>query len=341
MTNYSPLSYIIYVILIIRTLIVAIRPNWLTAWILLEINILRFMPLITMTKSNQETEAATKYFLAQALGSLILLLAATIIYIPGISYIIVWTLIISLLIKLGAAPCHFWYPTVIASLSWSNCMILSTWQKLAPLLLITSVVTQDGDLSDNSYTYIIYTIAVINTTTGGIIGINQTHLRPLLAYSSIGHIGWIISGLAVNKACLTFAYFVIYSSLVVPIFILLILINTKTTHSLHRIFKTGITLPLVFILLILSLGGLPPLTGFFPKIVIIHWLATSRHVIVLLILIGSCINLYYYLNIRIAVITSINNWNLKSYNTSNIILPIIIGSTSILGAILETLNIPI
>lgn len=299
------------------------------------------MPLITITKSNQETEAATKYFLAQALGSLMLLLAATIIYIPGMLYIIIWTLIISLLIKLGAAPCHFWYPTVMASISWSNCIILSTWQKLAPLLLIIVTVTQDGDISDNSYVNIIYFIAVINTTTGGVIGINQTHLRPLLAYSSIGHIGWIISGLAVNKPCLTEAYFIIYSSLVIPIFIILIIINTKTIHSLHRIFKTGITLPAIFALLILSLGGLPPLTGFFPKIVIIHWLATSRHVMVLLMLIGSCINLYYYLNIRISVIISINNWNLNNQSAPNIIIPIIIGSTSILGIILETLNIPI
>jgi len=309
-------------------------PNWLTAWILLEINILRFIPLITLTKSNQETEAATKYFLAQALGSIILLLGSVIIYQPNIHQLIIGTLIFALLIKLGAAPCHFWYPSVIASLSWGNCLLLSTWQKFAPVLLIKRIITGNRDFFDHTYIYFIFAIAVINTTTGGVIGINQTHLRPLLAYSSIGHMGWIISGLAVNKACLTLAYFIIYSSLVIPIFIILILINRKTIHRLHRIFKIRIVVPVIFIVLILSLAGLPPLTGFYPKLVVIHWLATSRHVILILILMGSYINLYYYLNIRMAVIISINNWGTKALKNTENIKFIVLGATSTFGLLI-------
>lgn len=313
------------------------RPNWLTAWIILEINILRFVPLITIKKSNQETEAATKYFLAQAIGSLILLMGASIIYQPGIHSIIIWILIVALLTKLGAAPCHFWYPAVIASISWDNCIVLSTWQKLAPILLIKRIITGNRDFTDNNYIYIIFAIAVINTTTGGVMGINQTHLRALLAYSSISHMGWIISGFAVNKVCLTLAYFLIYRSVMVPIFIIIILLNRKTIHTIHSIFKTRLIMPVIFVLLILSLGGLPPLTGFFPKLVVMWWLSTSRHTVLLLILMGSYINIYYYLNIRIAVLISVNRWNIKSYNIKKYIPYILIGATSTLGILILTL----
>ena len=334
MTNYLSVSYILYTTIIIRTLAVFVSPNWLTAWIILEINILRFIPLITATKTNQETEAATKYFLAQALGSLILLLGSSIIYQPGIAKPILWLLLLALLIKLGAAPCHFWYPSVIASLSWESCLILSTWQKLAPLILINGLPSYDGEIINHTYINVLLLIAVINTTIGGVIGINQTHLRSLLAYSSIGHMGWIISGLAINITCLTLAYFTIYSLLVVPIFILLIIVNSKTIHRLHNIFKTRVLITLIFTVLIISLAGLPPLRGFFPKILIIWWLANTNHVAVLLILAGSYINLYYYLNIRIATIISSYNWRQKSHSVTIYIIPIVLASTSILGILI-------
>nr|QUT13277.1 NADH dehydrogenase subunit 2 [Nais communis] len=331
--NYSPLSFMLYTTLIMSTLMVATSPNWLTAWILLEINMLSFMPLMTMTKSNQETEAATKYFLAQALGSLMLLMAAVMMYQPGMHSIMLLILLMALLIKLGAAPCHFWYPSVMASLSWSNCMLLSTWQKLAPLFLFKAVMSGNSDFLDNSYMYMIFTIAVMNTTTGGVMGMNQTHLRPLLAYSSIGHMGWMISGLAINKACLSIAYFFMYSSLVVPIFILMMMMNSKTIHTLHSIFKTNNFMPLILMLLLLSLAGLPPLTGFFPKLVMVMWLATSSHVMLLLMLIGSYMNLYYYLSISLSMVMSANNSNLKYYEMPKNLSPMMIGATSTLGMI--------
>lgn len=328
MLRHTPFICAIYLLLFIRTVITIIRPNWLRAWIILEINILRFIPIIIATKSNQETEASIKYFLSQALGSILILLGIRILYQPISQIIPIWVIIVAILIKLGIAPCHFWYPSVIASLSWTNCIILSTWQKLAPLslLIITLYKTQ-------SRTLIILT-AGINALIGGIIGINQTHLRPLLAYSSIGHIGWITSILAINKYIFCIIYFIIYSIIVLPIFLIISTINSKTIKTLHNLFKNNTVLVFAIAILILSLAGVPPLTGFIPKLIIIIKLIETNYTVLVFLLLGTYINLYYYLNISFNILLTRRNINSKHNTKERTTLPvIIITSTSILGLV--------
>ena len=328
MLRHTPFICAIYLLLFIRTVITIIRPNWLRAWIILEINILRFIPIIIATKSNQETEASIKYFLSQALGSILILLGIRILYQPISQIIPIWVITVAILIKLGIAPCHFWYPSVIASLSWTNCIILSTWQKLAPLslLIITLYKTQ-------SRTLMIIT-AGINALIGGIMGINQTHLRPLLAYSSIGHIGWMTSILAINKYTFCIIYFIIYSIIVLPIFIIMSTINSKTIKTLHNLFKNNTVLVFAIAILILSLAGVPPLTGFIPKLIIIIKLIETNYTVLVFLLLGTYINLYYYLNISFNILLTRININSKHNTKETNTLPvIIITSTSILGLV--------
>lgn len=326
MLSHTPFLCAIYSLLIIRTLITIIRPNWLTAWVILEINILRFIPLIMSTKSNQETEASIKYFLSQALGSILMLLGIRIIYQPINQSIPIWTIIVAIFIKLGIAPCHFWYPSVIASLSWINCLTLSTWQKLAPLtlLIITTYKTQSR--------LILATAAGINALVGGVLGINQTHLRPLLAYSSIGHIGWIVSILSINKSIFCISYFLIYSIIVIPIFIIINTINSKTIKSIYNLFKINTVLATIIVIALLSLAGIPPLTGFLPKLMVIFKLIETNFITLVFLLIGAYINLYYYLNITFNLILSRNNISQKyQYNTNYLIPVIVTTSTATLG----------
>ena len=326
MLSHTPFICAIYLLLFIRTVITIIRPNWLRAWIILEINILRFIPIIMATKSNQETEASIKYFLSQALGSILILIGIRILYQPMSQIIPIWVTTVAILIKLGIAPCHFWYPSVIASLSWTNCIILSTWQKLAPLslLIITLYKTQSRTL--------IMITAGINALVGGILGINQTHLRPLLAYSSIGHIGWITSILAINKYTFCIIYFIIYSIIVLPIFIIINTIHSKTIKTLHNLFKNNIILVFTTAILLLSLAGVPPLTGFIPKLIIITKLIETNYTVLVFLLLGTYINLYYYLNISFNILLTRRNINSKYLTKETNSLPVIIMlSTAILG----------
>lgn len=328
MLSHTPFICAIYLLLVTSTTLTIISPNWLIAWIILEINILRFIPLIIRSKKNQETEASIKYFLSQALGSILILFGIRIIYQPLTQIISTFTIITAIFIKLGIAPCHFWYPSVIASLSWINCLILSTWQKLAPLrlLIILRIKSQ--------LTTIIIITARINALIGGIIGINQTHLRPLLAYSSIGHIGWIVSILSINKIIFCIIYFIIYTIVVAPIFLIIRTINSKTIKSIYNLFKTNATITILIAIRILSLAGIPPLTGFIPKLIVITKLIEYRQIIIVFLLIGALINLYYYLNITFNLLLNTNNLRINNRRKINPVLPTLVTSSTVLIGII-------
>lgn len=333
MKNNTPFLFSIFIIIILRTILSLRRTNFLTVWIILELNILRFIPIIKNNKWNQETEASTKYFLAQALGSLFLLLRSSLQQFTNSIFLFYRTILTtSLLLKLGAAPCHIWYPSVIAAISWTNCLILSTWQKLAPLILLLLV----NNLNKINSTLII--IACINTIVGGIIGINQTHLRPLLAYSSIGHIGWILSIIRINNQITALAYFSIYSILAAPVFLYLNYANSITIKDINSITKSNIFISPILSILIISLAGLPPLTGIIPKLIVIFSIAstTTNYLIIFILLLGSYINLYYYLNISLSSIlssTTNNNIQVKPISASILISLLTTTSISIIGLV--------
>lgn len=258
-----------------------------------------FIPLILQRKENQEIERAIKYFLAQAIASAMILYASIFLFSPRNQILIQVLLLAALLLKLGAAPCHFWFPSTIASISWTNCLILCTWQKLGPLALIIFPFTNTYQIK-----YITFLVARINAIIGGLIGINQAHIRTILAYSSITHIGWVIGGFTTNSTLIPILYFRIYSIIITPIFIILGSWKTLVFSQIPQIIINSLPASIIFSVTILSLGGLPPLTGFIPKWIIIILLRPTNWVLVLLLIVGRLINLYFYLNLTFNILTT-------------------------------------
>lgn len=261
--------------------------NWLSAWIGLELNLYSFIPLLLQSVINQEKEAAVKYFLVQALASAIILLGSLLI-----NYSIMSSFLITLamVIKLGIAPCHFWLPSVINSLSWTICWILATAQKIAPITLLTQ------SLLPNSTTATTL-ITTIRALTGAIGGLNQTQIRAILAYSSISHIGWITAS-TITSPLITLIYFLSY--LIIVSRIIQPLNSTIFYSSNYALLpsQTHKKIKISLIINLLRLGGLPPLFGFFPKILILSSLLSSRLLTLRFILIlCATLNLYYYLKI--------------------------------------------
>lgn len=285
--------------IVIRTTIAISSSNWLFIWAGIELNLLSFIPIILLSNSNQETEASIKYFIAQALGSRIILISSLSLWFYSIVPInsITMLLTISIILKIGIAPCHLWYPSVITSISWVSCLLLSTWQKLAPLSVICFI------LSKSSITILLW-IRALNAIVGGIVGINQAHLRTIIAYSSITHIGWITSLAAINKLIPTMVYFTIYSILISPIFIIFQKFSINTRMSINKFVTKAPFIQILIPILILSLGGLPPLTGFIPKWIALEILSQVNPYVLFVLILGAMINLYFYINITFNMLLS-------------------------------------
>lgn len=303
---FFPNQLIFIITLIIRTILSISSNSWLGAWIGLEINLLTFIPLIRRVKNCFSSEASIKYFIIQAFASSLLLFSSLIIYINFFYYINFLLLLVSLLLKIGAAPFHFWFPSVAEGISWNINIILITWQKLAPIILISYI--------SNIITFFLQIIALIRIIIGRIIGLSQTSLRKIISYSSINHIGWIIRTFFLNKI-LWKIYFIIYSILTI---LILKIFNIYKIFQFNQIFNfNNINKYIKFIIFcnFLSLGGLPPFLGFLPKWLILNNLIFNQYyLIITLILIFTLINLFYYLRIRINSLLLLNiqlKWNLS------------------------------
>nr|BDQ43810.1 NADH dehydrogenase subunit 2 [Metaphire communissima] len=311
---WSPATMLTMSTLITSTVMAMSSTNWMFLWASMELNLLSFIPILMSSKLNQEIEGSIKYFLAQALGSALLLTSSIMLWSPYSIWPSMMPLIlmVSLLLKLGSAPCHFWYPSVMASISWISCTILSSWQKLAPLTILVFFTSQTPKT-------MIPLMAGLNALLGGIMGMNQSQLRTIMAYSSIGHLGWMMSFMLMDKPLMSMLYFTIYCSLIIPLFMIMNSMNLMTTKQLSKVTMISPTTQLMLSILLISLAGLPPLTGFMPKLLAITMLTSFNAPLIFILILGSLMNLFFYLNIIINMMASTQNMNTSI--SKNIKLP--------------------
>uniref|UniRef100_A0AB39U3E2 NADH-ubiquinone oxidoreductase chain 2 n=1 Tax=Anomala vitalisi TaxID=3240851 RepID=A0AB39U3E2_9SCAR len=279
--------------LMIGTLITVSSYSWMGMWMGLEINLLSMIPLISDSKNMMASEAALKYFIIQTMASTMLLFSIIMMsmkFMYQMNLITYFNLMFntSLLTKMGAAPFHFWFPEVMEGLNWLNAMIMLTWQKLSPMVLLT--------YSNSTSLYLIMAI-LFSMTISGIMGLNQTSLRKILAYSSINHIGWMISSILLIEIIWLY-YFIIYSIITINITSMFYKFNIFHVNQLYISMNQNLMFKLFFILNFLSLGGLPPFLGFFPKWLTIQTLIQSNlFSIAFIMIIMTLMTLYFYLRI--------------------------------------------
>nr|YP_010429358.1 NADH dehydrogenase subunit 2 [Perinereis camiguinoides]USR67350.1 NADH dehydrogenase subunit 2 [Perinereis camiguinoides] len=306
----TPSTFLFALTLISGTLISLSSTNWLYLWMGMELNLLSFIPLIASSRTLQETEASVKYFIIQAIGSGLMLTAGIMsinpVTLSNFHNLIPIIFFISMIIKLGMAPCHQWLPHVMTSISWSHCMILATWQKVSPLIMMIYIMPR------NLY-FMIAFIAMLSAIIGGIGGLNQTQLRALLAYSSIGHMGWMLSTIECPSNLFAI-YFFIYIAISIALMSMLNSNNMMMSKVPNSIINMSPMSFYMMMIVIFSLGGLPPFLGFIPKWMIINELSSQLMLTLMLTLIaGSLINLFYYFNMTFNfILTSTQLPQLKS-----------------------------
>nr|AAV67583.1 NADH dehydrogenase subunit 2 [Anolis allisoni] len=295
----SPTIYMIILSsLATGTIITMTSYHWLMAWVGLELNTLAIIPIISTMHHPRSTEAATKYFLTQAAASALILFSSmtnawntgswdiTQMLAPP-SYIL---LTMALAMKLGLAPLHFWLPEVIQGSTMATAFIITTWQKIAPMSLIFMTM-------NNLSTSVLLLMGLLSSLVGGWGGLNQTQTRKIMAYSSIAHLGWMatISSIMTNILIMNL---LIYLIMTTSVFLSLIISKSKTIQNTTSTWTLSPTLTIVMMLSLLSLGGLPPLTGFVPKWLIMEELILQNfNLLIILMAASSLLSLFFYLRL--------------------------------------------
>nr|YP_003675.1 NADH dehydrogenase subunit 2 [Dromiciops gliroides]CAD48253.1 NADH dehydrogenase subunit 2 [Dromiciops gliroides] len=307
--------------LLIGTSLTLFGNNLMTAWMGLEINTLAIIPMMTYPNHMRASESAIKYFLTQATASMMIMFA--IIYNAWMTN--QWNLFqisnqwasiimtLALAMKLGLVPFHFWVPEVTQGIPLLSGMVLLTWQKIAP----ASIMYQISPSLDMK---ILTLLAIMSTILGGWGGLNQTHIRKILAYSSIAHMGWMTIIILINPA-MTLLNLIIYIFTTLTMFLILNHASVTKIKSLANLWNKSAPMTIIILLTLLSLGGLPPLTGFIPKWFILHELVTNNNITMATSMaLSALLNLFFYMRIiyaaALTMFPTTNNSKLRWLHTS-------------------------
>lgn len=299
----------------------------------IEINLISFIPILINNNRKMRTERIIKYFIIQSLGSANFIFISIFLIsfnkwfilnsqINNIIYLIINS---SLFLKIGAAPFHFWFPKTIKGISWINCLILRTWQKIIPIIIISYC-------NINNFNSI---FIISRALIGRLMGLNQTSLKLIISYSSINHISWIISAIIININ-LWINYFILYSLITIILIRRFNLININQINQFFSIKTLSLKLNFFIFLSLLRLGGLPPFLGFLPKWIVITQIIFYNNIFLLTIIIfTSLINLFFYTRIFYSFII-INFFEIKfifNLNISKFNLLLNINFLSIFGLV--------
>nr|QBZ38095.1 NADH dehydrogenase subunit 2 [Cemus sauteri] len=268
--------------------------NWLTMWILMELSLFMFIPLMSKNKVNDQS---MKYFIIQSFSSYLFIFSMMMNSIKETRLDTLITLI-SLSIKIGLTPFHIWKPVIMHKLAWEECFLLTTLIKITPMILINKTISLK----------LMIPPLIMNLMLGSISGVNQLSLKKMMAFSSIFNLTWMASSFFISKK-MFLTFLVMYFLLNFKI------INFFKKNNLmykNQLLSINIKSKLSINLSILSISGIPPLTGFYPKMMILSELSKSMMILPVSMILTSLISIFMYLQMNTFMFT---NFFLKKKNS--------------------------
>jgi len=278
--------------------------------------------------SVRSSEAGLKYFVLGALSSGMLLYGASMIYgflgttnfteiarifggvdqpAPSVGLIVGIVFVSAgLAFKIAAFPFHMWTPDVYEGAPTPVTAFFAAAPKLAAMALFLRVLIGPfGDLSD-AWRQIIWFLALGSMLLGSFAAIAQSNIKRLLAYSSIGHIGYALVGLAagtVEGLRGVLIYMTIYLVMVVGTFCVVLSMRRgnrmlEEIDDLKGLSRTNPMMAAVLAIMMFSMAGIPPLAGFFGKLyVFLAAIETGLYTLAIVGVLTSVVGAYYYIRI--------------------------------------------
>ncbi len=283
---------------------------------------------------------------AAGLGESIGMVIALVFVIAGIAF------------KIAAVPFHQWTPDVYEGSPTPVVAFLSVGSKTAGFALAIRLLVTAFPLLTDQWQFVLTTLAVLSMILGNVVALAQTSMKRLLAYSSIGQAGFVMIGLVVGTedgyASMVF-YLMAYLFMNLGAFIGVILFSLRTgTDQISEyggLYQKDPLLTLALSICLLSLGGIPPLVGFFGKIYLFWagWQA-GAYGLVILGLVTSVISIYYYIRVVKAMVVkepqemseSVKNypeirWNIPGMRPLQVGLILTLVATSLAGILANPL----
>nr|QHR79668.1 NADH dehydrogenase subunit 2 [Cosmoscarta dorsimacula] len=288
MMNSTKMMFLMFMLM--STMLSLSSNNWFGGWMGLEINLMSFIPLMSNKFNYYSSESMMKYFIIQSTGSMIMLMGIIMMSLK-INNQLDTLIMCGLMTKLGIAPFHMWIPSVVDGLSWLNCMLMFSWQKVGTLMLLSYSI---------NFSIMLLPI-IFSLFIGSVGGINQTSLKKILAYSSINNMGWILIAMK-SSMTLWLNYFVIYTIMIIS---LTSMLNKMNINYINQCFLTSFNSmnKLFLSIMLFSMGGLPPMLGFLPKWMVLQsMIYNNDYLISIIMLTTSLITLFYYIRISLMMI---------------------------------------
>ncbi len=298
--------------------------NLIVFYVGLELQSLALYVLASFNRDQiKSSEAGLKYFVLSALSSGLLLYGCSLIYgftgstdfitisqflsndSFGIKFAIVFILV-GLSFKISAVPFHMWAPDVYEGSPTTVTLFFALIPKVAILAVLIKILYIPFFNLIDQWQVIIIFLSISSMTFGAIAAIGQKNLKRLMAFSSIGHMGYVLAGIATGtnqgiESSIT--YIIIYITMTLGFFVCLLMIKKNDLYyenieDLSGLSKSHPILSICFLIMLFSLAGIPPLAGFFGKFYIfLAVIEQKMYFLAIVGLIATVISAFYYLRI--------------------------------------------
>ena len=327
-SNSRPEFYILGLFATLGMLVMASAQNFITIYLGLELLSLCLYALVAYLRdSNDAAEAAIKYFVLGAIASGMLLYGMSIMYgITGtlslteisaylanvnelnIGLIFALTfIVVGVAFKFGAVPFHMWVPDVYQGAPTAVTLFIATAPKFAAFVMAIRLLSYGMQELVADWQQMLMILAVLSLILGNIIAIAQSHIKRMLAYSTISHIGFVLLGFLSGEnfgyASALF-YTVIYVLMVGGAFGVLLLLNKNddtdvdNLSELKGLGQSHPRLAFIMLLIMFSMAGMPLTVGFYAKLYVLQSLVYNDFIwLAILAVIMSIVGAFYYLRV--------------------------------------------